>query len=1478
MIGTANNTNPYPGLRSFEFDESYLFFGREELSKELLQRLQRHRFLAVVGTSGSGKSSLVKAGLLPLLHGGFMAGSGSHWRVVLFRPGDQPIHNLAVALNSPDACESPVVPDNGGKPVAQDDASVRRANLKVAVVETVLRRSALGLVEHIKRSRKEGENFLIVVDQFEELFRFKERALTPNSEDEAAGFVKLLLEATQSEVPICVVITMRSDFFGDCAQFRDLPEAINDCQYLIPRLTRSQQRKAIMAPASVYRATLTPRLIHRLLNDVGDDPDQLPILQHALMRTWTSWSEENKTEQIDVPDYEKIGGMKEALSKHADEAFNALKDENSRAIAEKLFKALSESQENRVIRRPATVAEICEIAEANQEAVIEVINTFRGEHTSFLMPPAPAGLTAETFIDISHESLIRNWLKLKEWAEQEKTSAQAYRRLVEAAVAYQQERGNLLRDLDLSSALKWKEDNNPTAAWAKRYSPLFDLAMGFLARSEESFAAEKEKERREKQDRLDRQRDLLLSRQEKAEAERLRAEAEKRSAQEAQLRAEAEHRRAEAEKQQEHEARLRAEAEHERAKEKETAALELARAASERATEQELVAQRERRMVQRLRMLVAALVIMVLAAAFMTVYAFRQRAIAVANAGDAEQQRAIAVANARDAETQQQLAQASAHEAQIQRQTAEQLAESEGIAKDKALQAEQAAKDAAATASREAKRAEEQKERAEKQATELRQTNDKLTQSNQREKQQAFDLGRQELLSGSPLRALVYLNETNVDEEKQNNPALRFLLAQTTRSIDAQLRTLPLASNELVNQFSRLIFNLRPFATFSPNGSFVVTTREDNAAVLWDPEHGTIKYTLRHRGSVNSAAVSPDNKLVATVSDNLVKLWKADTGAWIPDDLKDHSGNINSVEFSSKDSERLLTASDDGTAIIWDLRNLMVPKLLFTLPHSKPEAQNRKVNYATFSPDGTLVVTVGEDHNAQLWDAKTGSLKFCFCEHTKGVLYAAFDPNAPRVTTASADGTAIIWDTVTGNRVATLNGHTNEAVFVAYGRKVIVTTGKDGMAILWDSDSGKLLSTLKGHSADVVYAQFSYAGELESAQTGRLVTASLDGSAKIWDVPSGKLVMTLDGHTGSLFSARFSNDGKRVVTASSDKSAILWNVEKLILLKHIPNVAALSFNPQLHFIRSEAPIFDKATNKYVVPAPFTVFNATGDRFVTASLDPVNTRQGIWIRSTSSEGPPPVYLDSPSTAQTAAFTHQGDFIVTGDADGSARIWDASSGEKIKELTGHIPKVNYVAFDKSGNRVVIAGNDGTADVYDVSILFAIDEKGKRIVNPGNKTSEALHPLFAITGHLSEVYSATFSSDGKYIVTASGDRTAQIWDAATGQPLRTLSGHHGRVLFAAFNPSNRLIVTASTDGTAKVWDWETGGLLATLEGHTHEVRSVTFNSDGTQMATIDVEGTAIIWDMKPEERTKDKITELLAKVPYEYRDGQVVLKPRQ
>ncbi|HEX3559285.1 MAG TPA: penicillin-insensitive murein endopeptidase [Pyrinomonadaceae bacterium] len=508
MTETPKINNPFPGLRPFETEEYRLFFGREGQSDALIERLGRSRFLAVVGTSGSGKSSLVRAGLLPALRGGMMSGAGAGWRIAVMRPGHDPLGNLACVLAEDDV----LAEAGGGLPRAEAEA----------VIEATLRRGSLGLVEAARRARfSEQEKLLVVVDQFEELFRFRSARDAASTGDDASAFVKLLLEAArQRELSIYVVLTMRSDFLGDCAQFQGLPEAINDGQYLIPRMTRDERRVAIVGPVRVSRARMTEPLVSRLLNDVGDNPDQLPILQHALMRTWDYWSAHHLDgDALGLEDYEAIGTMSDALSRHADEAFNELPDESSRRTAEILFKALTErGADNREIRRPTCLRDLCRIAGTTQTEAVAVINVFRREGRSFLMPPAGVALDADTVIDISHESLIRNWERLKVWVVEEAQSARIYRRLAEAAVLHREGEEGLLQDPGLQIALDWREKNNPNPAWGRRYHPEFDAAIVYLEESRAARdAAARERESRQ-------QEEIERERREREQAEAFAAE------------------------------------------------------------------------------------------------------------------------------------------------------------------------------------------------------------------------------------------------------------------------------------------------------------------------------------------------------------------------------------------------------------------------------------------------------------------------------------------------------------------------------------------------------------------------------------------------------------------------------------------------------------------------------------------------------------------------------------------------------------------------------------------------------------------------------------------------------------------------------------------------------------------------------------------------------------------------------------------
>jgi energy-coupling factor transporter ATP-binding protein EcfA2 len=458
--------NPFVGLRPFESRDSLYYFGRKEQTHALLKQLDTNRFVAVVGSSGCGKSSLVRAGLIPNLEAGFLVQDRDLWQIATFKPGDAPLYHLAASLVS-----------LAGTPDTSDAVE--------KLLETIQRRGTQALVE-VARTISNGEdsNLLIVVDQFEELFRFQQ-ARTTRVREEAAEFVSILLHLVeQAVVPVYIVLTMRSDFLGECDAFQGLPEAMNNSQYLVPRLTRQQRREAFLGPIRLAGADITPRLMDRLLNESLDTRDDLPILQHALMRTWNVWAENNSSGAIDLDHYERSGTLKNALRLHADEALIDL-DEDDRLIAERMFQALTETDaSNRRIRRPAHLRQIAAVCGQNvlPEKVISLIQRFNDENRNFLVLSTRSS-SGDPLVDISHESLIRQWKTLADWVDQEAESARIYQRLGQSAELHAEGKAGLYKETDLQVALDWQRRQQPNTAWAARYHPNFSLTMGFLDQS-----------------------------------------------------------------------------------------------------------------------------------------------------------------------------------------------------------------------------------------------------------------------------------------------------------------------------------------------------------------------------------------------------------------------------------------------------------------------------------------------------------------------------------------------------------------------------------------------------------------------------------------------------------------------------------------------------------------------------------------------------------------------------------------------------------------------------------------------------------------------------------------------------------------------------------------------------------------------------------------------------------------------------------
>jgi WD40 repeat protein len=411
---------------------------------------------------------------LPRLTAGFLVENRDLWVFRVLTPGDAPRARLAAAFD-----------------IAADVLIEEGASAIVGQLST--------------QPDAASKNCLLLVDQFEEIFSFIDVIA---KRDEAADFVGILLAlAAQRDFPLFVVLTMRSDFLGDCDVFHGFPEAVNQSHYLVPRLTRSSRQEVIEGPVRLFGRTITPQLVDRVLNDLGDDQDQLPVMQHALLRTWERWQRDGAEGPIDLSHYLAVGGVREALSRDADAALEGMSDEE-RQLTIRVFQALTDTDvNNRPVRRYAKLSELERETGASRAAIQRVVERFRESGRSFLVVRQdPTGDDAS--IHISHESLIRQWASLRDWVEKERRSRDRYLRLVDLAQRHAQGQEGLLRDAGLQLTLDWRKKKAPSEAWARRYHDDFRQAMSFLAASE----AQRERERLEKEERHRLQLDLAEER------------------------------------------------------------------------------------------------------------------------------------------------------------------------------------------------------------------------------------------------------------------------------------------------------------------------------------------------------------------------------------------------------------------------------------------------------------------------------------------------------------------------------------------------------------------------------------------------------------------------------------------------------------------------------------------------------------------------------------------------------------------------------------------------------------------------------------------------------------------------------------------------------------------------------------------------------------------------------------------------------
>ncbi|HWN69745.1 MAG TPA: PQQ-binding-like beta-propeller repeat protein, partial [Haliangium sp.] len=539
---------------------------------------------------------------------------------------------------------------------------------------------------------------------------------------------------------------------------------------------------------------------------------------------------------------------------------------------------------------------------------------------------------------------------------------------------------------------------------------------------------------------------------------------------------------------------------------------------------------------------------------------------------------------------------------------------------------------------------------------------------------------------------------------------------------------------------------------------------------------GQERVLREHQGPVWDARFGPDGSRIATAgNDKTARIWDTRTGALLHT-LSGFDAEVWRVRFTP-DGQRLLTASWDGSVKMW---SVATGALLWTSRH---EGQ---VAAAEISHDGTMVVSTSMDNSIKLWNAEDGRLLRTITGHAKPASAVAFSPDGAHLVTGSTDQTARVWRIATGASVFATERHGGMVLAVAVspdGARV-ASLGWNGRARVFPLAGGRVLE-LDEHHDSGRHIAFAPDGQ-------RLVVASADGTATVWDATTGALLSTLRGHESALQYAVFTPDGQSILTFARDGTARRWS--------------ARTGRLEWTFLGHRDGIWSAD------------IDATGERLVTASADGTvrvwNARQQRHVRALHAPG---------SLLMHASFAPDGERIATIDRKGVVRVWDRNGAMAATMEAGYdftdLP--HRVWWSPDGDRLLSSGG-ARAIVWDA-------RTGARLLE---------------IAHASRVFRASWARDGARIVTSGDDGTARLWDARTGKLLQTLTGHEKPVTAAEIDPSGRQVMTTSLDQTVRLWDTASGALLRTLAQHTLQVASGRYSRDGTQIITASADTTARIF----------------------------------
>ncbi len=1347
--------NPFRGLQIFDFEHAPIFHGRTRAIGSVLEALEIqfrvHRpFVLVVGASGSGKSSLVRAGVLPLLTQPETIEGIGLWRRAATRPagggsdGDC-FDSLAGALLEPAALPALGDPEslNATGDLATelrqhpDSAALRvRDALDHASREWKIQHSyyleererqlrGAGRLDDANLARQEREGLelpkarlALVVDQLEELFT---TGFSPEVRQKYISAIASLVRTGR----VFVLATLRSDFYPCYQQFPDLIELTKPGGKVDLRPpTGYEIGNMIRLPAEAaglhfeQEQGTGQRLDQALREAAAATPECLPLLEHILSLLYDQQSARGD-DLLRWSDYRELGELRGALAKHAEAVFNTLQPHEQEAfpLVMRYLVTLGQGEEEVPNRRTAPYRDFLASkgTDDHQKAGAKGFVDLFIEKRLFIADSDPQG---EVTVSVAHEALLREWQRFKEWLRENREFLRMRDRL-DSSLKLWLSRGKQKDDLlgpglplaegeklvsDHESSLSREEIDYIHASVLEqkqrkqvqeriRYAVMAAIAVLAIVAGFQWFRAE---------------------RQRQSTAQALKSEAQVTAKLQEQLR------------QASWASYNQAERQFQLGEWREGIAF-LARSikfdplnqvASERFF-QELTVHREK-----------ALPPLIASFAYQDAVkdvAFSPDGARILTASWDKTAKLLDAASGK-------LIVAFAHQGPV----------------NSASFSPEGARIVTASADHSAKLWDA--------------TSGKLIAS--------FD------------------HQDGVNSAAFSPDGARIL----TASADKTARLWDAATGKLIESFKHEASVLH--GAFSPDGARILTTSKDRTAKLWDAASGNLIASFAHQDTVYDAVFSPDGVQILTASgDHTAKLWDAASDKLLTSFA--HQDFVMSAVFNH-DGARILTASWDKTAKLWDA---VSGKLIASFPHQESVeralfspngarvltaswdktvkvwevasgepvasfAHQEGLYYAVFSRDGARILTASADKTAKLWDTTSGKLIASF-DHQDAVNNAAFSPDGAQILTASADKTAKLWDAASGDLVASF-AHQDEvtnAGFSPDGARIL-TASKDKTAKLWDSASGKLVASFN-HQDAVNDATFS-------ADGAQILTASADRSAKLWDVTSGKLIASLD-HQDAVYQAVFSPDGTRILTASADHSAKLWDATS-------GNLVA-SFDHQ-------DEVFQAA------------FSPDGAQILTASLDKTaklwDARSGKLLAAFVHQ----------ASVYHGAFSPDGARILTASADNSAKLWDAASGKLIASFD-HQDTVRWAAFSPNGARILTASWDKTAKLWDdatpAALARQVKESGGDAARPNSSGSMAGSSAPEVES-LSVIASGLKFSDDGSLAAVDEERRSELT-----RQLKNLAqdpGANGRFIRWYFSAGTDRTIFPATD--TKVVEWVDNALL--------------------------------------------------------------------